>query len=252
MSIDAIVTAAQVEGAGYALARMQSRATIMRKTGDTTTDADGYEVPEWVAVHIDLPFRTGAGSSGDGGSRGVTIGGVTFEDATAIGHMPATTADLEDDDIIEVVSGEWTGDVFRIVAAVRYDQKTARRVPIVEEVRPKESGRLARAAEAALTLGPALVPIGAAEAASRLSGDLGRSASKDSYGESLASANESLRRANCVLEQSKARLASVQARLDNAEMGRIVTALQKQGVSGKILGALLAHVPMDDLRRIVD
>jgi hypothetical protein len=115
---------------------MQSRVTVIRKTGDTTTDADGYEVPEYEAVHVALPFRTGAGSSGDGGSRGVTIGGVTFEDATAIGHMPATTEDLQDNDLIIVESGEWEGDVFRIVAAVRYDQKTARRLPIVEDVQP--------------------------------------------------------------------------------------------------------------------
>lgn len=117
---------------------MTSRVAIMRKTGDTTTDANGYEVDEWATVHADLPFRSDSGGTSDGGSRGVTIGGVTFEDATGTGHMPATTTDLADDDLIEVTSGEWAGDVFRIVAAVRYDQKTARRVPIVEEVRPEE------------------------------------------------------------------------------------------------------------------
>lgn len=138
MSIDSIVTAAQANGAAVAEARMQSRVRIMRKTGGTTTDANGYEVPEWAVIYADLPFRSSAGSSGDGGSRGVTIGGVTFEDATGIGNMPATTTGLRDDDLVDVEVGEWPGDVFRIVAAVRYDQKTARRVPIVEEVRPSE------------------------------------------------------------------------------------------------------------------
>lgn len=118
-------------------ARQTSRAVVMRKTGDTT-EVNGYEVPEWAAVHVGLSFRSDSGGSSDGGSRGVTIGGVTFEDATGIGHMPASTADLQDDDLLEVTSGEWAGDVYRIVAAVRYDQKTARRVPIVEEPRPQE------------------------------------------------------------------------------------------------------------------
>lgn len=116
---------------------MVSRVAVMRKTGNFTT-VNGLEVPEWATVYPDLPFRSGGGSTGDGGSRGVTIGGVTFEQATGVGHMPATTDDLDDNDLIEVTSGEWAGDVFRVVAAIRYDQKTARRVPIVEEQRPAE------------------------------------------------------------------------------------------------------------------
>lgn len=118
--------------------RMDSTAVVMRKTGAKVKDAKGYDVPEWAAVHVDLPFRSSGGSSGDGGSRGVTIGGVTFEQATGIGSVPATTTDLHDDDLIEVTAGEWAGDVYRIVAAIRYDQKTARRLPIVEAARPPE------------------------------------------------------------------------------------------------------------------
>lgn len=117
---------------------MTSRVRVMRLTGDMTEDEYGYEVPEWEAVHVDLPFRSDTGGTSDGGSRGVSVGGVTFEDATGVGHVPATTTDLADDDLIEVTSGEWEGDVYRIVAAVRYDQKTARRMPIVEDVRPEE------------------------------------------------------------------------------------------------------------------
>ncbi len=117
--------------------RMTSRVVVMRKTGGKVK-VNGYDVPEWGAVHVDLPFRSSGGSSGDGGSRGVTIGGVTFEEATGIGSVPATTVDLRDDDLIEVTAGEWAGDVWRIVAAIRYDQKTARRLPIVETARPEE------------------------------------------------------------------------------------------------------------------
>jgi hypothetical protein len=120
-------------------ARMLSTVTVRRKTGLTVqNETTGEEAPEWEAVYTGLPFRSDGASSSDGGSRSVTIGGVTFETATGIGHMPADTTDLADDDFIEVTSGEWAGDVFRVVAAVRYDQKTARRVPIVEATRPSE------------------------------------------------------------------------------------------------------------------
>lgn len=117
--------------------RMTSRVAVMRLTGDATT-VDGYDVPEWVSVHVDLPFRLDSGGSADGGSRGVTVGGVTFEEATGVGHVLAGVVDLKDDDLLEITEGEWAGDVYRVVAAVRYDQKTARRVPIAEVDRPEE------------------------------------------------------------------------------------------------------------------
>lgn len=117
---------------------MVSTVDVRRKTGATTTNADGYKVPEWETVHAGIPFRSDGGSSSNGGSRTVTIGDVSFEQATGVGHFPASTSDLADDDLIDVTGGEWAGDVFRIVAAIRYDQKTARRVPIVEADRPEE------------------------------------------------------------------------------------------------------------------
>lgn len=130
---------ALARGRCAAEAGMLSRVRVMRKTGNTVPHpVNGLPVPEWEAVHVNLPFRLGGGSTGDGGSRGVTIGGVTFEEATAVGHFPATTADLRDDDLIDVTSGEWAGDCYRVVAAIRYDQKTARRLPIVEAQRPEE------------------------------------------------------------------------------------------------------------------
>lgn len=121
-----------------ALARMTSRVDVHRKTGGTTTDAQGYEVPEWATVHYDLPFRLGASTSGDGGSRAVTIGGVTFQEATGVGSFPWDTFDLADDDFVEVMSGEWAGTVVRVVEATKKDQATARRVPVVEVPRPEE------------------------------------------------------------------------------------------------------------------
>lgn len=120
-------------------ARMVARVDVYRKTGRTAQDEEtGREAPEWVKVHSDLPFRLDGGSTGDGGSRGVTVGGVTYEQATAVGHNPADTTDLEDNDFYDITSGEWAGQVYRIVEAVKADQKTASRVPIVEEQRPEE------------------------------------------------------------------------------------------------------------------
>lgn len=116
---------------------MTSRAKVRRRTGDTVK-VDGYDVDEWQIVYADLPFRLAATGTGDGGTRRVSIGGVEFQDATARGDMPASTTDLADDDLIEVMSGEWAGSVWRIVEAVKVDQRTARRAPIVEAARPEE------------------------------------------------------------------------------------------------------------------
>ena len=118
-------------------ARMKacSRATVKRQNG-TTTDADGYEVPAWEVVYTDIPCRISAGSTSDGGSRGVSIGGVTFEDATGVGHFPHPSPLFRDGDIFELTAGDWVGDFFMVVAAIRYDQQTARRLPIKEAAEP--------------------------------------------------------------------------------------------------------------------
>jgi len=118
--------------------RLTSRVVVRRLTGETTKDANGYDVPEWENVHIDLPFRLGSSSSGDGGTRAVVIGGVTFQQATAVGSLPWDTTDLRDGDLVEITAGEWQGSVFSVVEAVKGDQKTARRVPVVEVPRPEE------------------------------------------------------------------------------------------------------------------
>lgn len=118
-----------------ALARMTSRVDVYRKTDETTTDADGYEVPVWEVVHYDLPFRLVGGDT-----RAVTVGGVTFQEATARGDLPWDTTDLADGDYLDVISGEWAESVFRVVEAVKGDQRTARRVPVAEVSRPEEWG----------------------------------------------------------------------------------------------------------------
>ena len=118
--------------------RMTSRVAVMRKTGAKVQDeGSGREVPEWATVESDLPFRSDAAGEA-GSSRAVRVGGIEWMDATGVGHMPATFQDLADGDLLVVLTGEWPGEVFRVVKAVRYDQKTARRVPIAQHQRPEE------------------------------------------------------------------------------------------------------------------
>jgi hypothetical protein len=120
-------------------ARMTSRVTIHRQSGRTQqNETTGRETPVWDVIATDVPFRS-SGSAAAGGSAGVTVGGVTYEQATAVGHLPAGT-DLSDDDLLEVAAGEWVGQVWRVVKAVALDQRTARRFPLAEEQRPEEWG----------------------------------------------------------------------------------------------------------------
>ena len=114
-------------------AAMPSRVDIYRKTDDTTTDENGWEIPVWEVVAYDVPFRLVGGDT-----RKVTVGGVDFQEATARGDLPWDTADLADDDYLDITAGEWAGSVFRVVEAVKGDQRTARRVPVAEVPRPEE------------------------------------------------------------------------------------------------------------------
>jgi hypothetical protein len=124
------LAAAVAAGRRAAEARMTSRVTIRRTAAATIVD--GYEVPGWSTVDVAVPFRLQGGST-----KTVTVGGVEFQEATAIGHLPAGT-DLADGDLLEITVGEWVGSVFRVVEAVKGDQQTARRVPVVEVQRPEE------------------------------------------------------------------------------------------------------------------
>ena len=120
-------------------ARMGSRVTIRRDTGEVDrAPSTTLERPLWDTVDTEVPFRLDGSGSGDGGTRTVSIDGVDYQEATAVGHLPATRTDLADNDLLDLTTGEWAGTVWRVIKAVRADQKTARRVPIVEVGRPKE------------------------------------------------------------------------------------------------------------------
>lgn len=129
MSVQSVLAS----GRRTALARMTSTATVRRMTGRTVQDeSTGLEVPVWADVYTG-PVRFVGGST-----RTVTIGGVEFQEATGRVDFPHDTTDLADGDLVDITAGEWAGTVLRIVEAVKGDQRTARRVPVVEVPRPEE------------------------------------------------------------------------------------------------------------------
>jgi hypothetical protein len=115
---------------------MTSRCTIRRKTG--TTVVDGFTVGVWATTYTALPLRLVSESTGTTQSRRVETAGVQFELAVRTAHLPASTSNLRDGDLLEVTAGENAGMVLRIVEADWSDQTTARRVPVVATQRPEE------------------------------------------------------------------------------------------------------------------
>ena len=110
---------------------------VRRRTGETTTDADGYEVDEWVVELAGVPCRIGS-DRGASQSRTVSTPGGDVTLAVRVAHFPAATEGLRDGDFIEVVAGRLLGSVWLIVEADDADQQTARRVPVVAAERPSE------------------------------------------------------------------------------------------------------------------
>jgi hypothetical protein len=115
---------------------MTSRVTVGRRTGDTTDNADGMEVDEWAPVHSGLPFRLSAGSAG-AGYRTVRVGDAEIQVAVRIGHLPATTDNIHDGDLLLLTEGENEGLVLQVAEATGYDQGTALRLPVFEVSLPE-------------------------------------------------------------------------------------------------------------------
>lgn len=131
------VTSTIAAGRRFAEARMLSRCAVRRKT-DQTIVVDGIRVPVWEDVYTDLPMRLSGVIRGQSQSRRTEVAGTQYETAMRTANFPATTADLQDSDLVDIISGENAGVVLRIVEANWQDQATARRVPVVEALRPEE------------------------------------------------------------------------------------------------------------------
>ena len=134
MTLQAAIEARLPRLRAEALARMTSTATVRRKTGNDgpQDETTGEQASTWASVYTG-PMRFVGGST-----RTVTIGGVEFQEATGRADFPHDTTDLADGDLVDITAGEWAGTVLSIVEAVKGDQRTARRVPVVEVARPGE------------------------------------------------------------------------------------------------------------------
>ena len=130
------VTGALVAGRAAAESRMTSRVSIYREDPDgPTTDGRGLEVAGYITVNSDIPLRL-AISRGVGRSRAVSRGESTVEVALREAHLPASMTDLRDRDVLRITAGELAGHFFEVVEATSADQRTARRVPVLEIDQP--------------------------------------------------------------------------------------------------------------------
>lgn len=121
-------------------ARMTSRATISRKTGQMVEDDTGYESPAWIDVATDVPMRLSGMAANSSPYKTETPGGGTVNYAARVMHFPVAQADLANDDYIEITVGENAGTIWRVIEATWQDQATARRVPVEQVKRPTEWG----------------------------------------------------------------------------------------------------------------
>lgn len=116
---------------------MESRCAVMRKEG-FEINAERLKVPTWAAVYVDLPTRVADPRSAS--SQTQNVAGAASEAAERIESFPWGTDDLADGDHVDVYEGELAGRVFKIEEATGADQKTARRVKVIEVPRPVEWG----------------------------------------------------------------------------------------------------------------
>lgn len=125
-------------GREAALARMESRVRILRDSGTTATDpSTGRQVRVWTVVATDIPARLATTARvGMGASRDTTSGGTRVQLALRTVHLPWHLEGIQDDDLMDFTSGEWAGTVWRTVEVEQADQKTSRRVPVIQARRP--------------------------------------------------------------------------------------------------------------------
>lgn len=126
----------QARGRAAAEARMTSRCTIRRKT-DQTTVVDGFEVPVWEDVYVDLPCRIDWQDAGAGGYLAANVGGeVEVTRSRRVLKVPHHARDARDHDATEVTGGDCDGLFFTLPKVAFADQKKQQELPAVEIPRP--------------------------------------------------------------------------------------------------------------------
>jgi hypothetical protein len=103
------VESALAAGRRAAEARMLSRATVRRKTGATTTDADGFEVPAWSSPYTSIPCRIAGMARSQSPSRSLNVGGAEVQVSPCESPTFRTGTVLRDGDLIEITAGELAG-----------------------------------------------------------------------------------------------------------------------------------------------
>lgn len=116
-----------------------SDVTLKRKSGNVTqNETTGVEAQSWTPIGPSPARLSAMGSKRGAGAKGLTPGGVVWEQADRTLHLPASWTDLKTGDNVEITAGESEGTFWRVLEATRHDQMTAWRVPVLQIDRPKD------------------------------------------------------------------------------------------------------------------
>lgn len=120
-------------------ANLGSDVVLKRHSGDVVqNEVTGVEAETWAQIGTPLARLSAMGSKHGTGAKGLTPGGVVWEQADRTLHLPASWTDLRTGDVAQVTAGESSGTFWRVLEATRHDQMTAWRVPVVQIDRPKD------------------------------------------------------------------------------------------------------------------
>ncbi|MDN7120301.1 hypothetical protein INN71_02730 [Nocardioides sp. ChNu-153] len=123
---------------GYAEDRMRSRVAVGRRTGGRGTDpTTGALVDQYVVVHPDLAARLAGNANGQSQSTRAAAGAAEASLAKRVLHLPYSTPELSDGDIVHIVVGERAGTWWRIEEGDLADQQAAARYPVTATTRPE-------------------------------------------------------------------------------------------------------------------
>jgi hypothetical protein len=116
-----------------------SDVALKRKSGNVAqNETSGFEAQTWTLIGATPARLSAMGSKRGAGAKGLTPGGVLWEQADRTLHLPASWTDLVTGDVVEITAGESAGTFWRVLEATWHDQATARRVPVLQIDRPKD------------------------------------------------------------------------------------------------------------------